>query len=45
LREDDLVLVKGSRAVGMDSVVAQIVLAPDLVEDTEGDGDINGAGG
>lgn len=31
LGKDDLVLVKGSRAVGMDAVVAQIVLAPDLV--------------
>jgi UDP-N-acetylmuramoyl-tripeptide--D-alanyl-D-alanine ligase len=30
LRPNDLVLVKGSRAVGMDVVVAQIVLAPDL---------------
>jgi len=38
LREDDLVLVKGSRAVGMDSVVAQIVLAPDLVETADSDG-------
>lgn len=30
LRPDDIVLVKGSRAVGMDSVVARIVLAPDV---------------
>ncbi len=30
LQPNDLVLVKGSRAVGMDVVVAQIVLAPDL---------------
>lgn len=30
LGADDLVLVKGSRAVGMDSVVARIVTAPDL---------------
>lgn len=36
LTENDLVLVKGSRAVGMDSVVAQIVLAPDLIDSASG---------
>jgi UDP-N-acetylmuramoyl-tripeptide--D-alanyl-D-alanine ligase len=30
MRPNDIVLVKGSRAVGMDVVVAQIVMAPDV---------------
>jgi UDP-N-acetylmuramoyl-tripeptide--D-alanyl-D-alanine ligase len=29
LRPNDLVLVKGSRAVGMDAIVADILLVPD----------------
>lgn len=31
LRADDLVLVKGSRAVGMDSIVAQLVIDPSVL--------------